>query len=784
MNADLLEASSPASRLLRTFVRFDARRRQTGVLQQPASAARRGPRRTPRAFAALALAALATTAALGCDPFRPTYAGLTCGPAEDCPGGFSCIEGVCLSEAALCGNGVIDTGEQCDDGNDVEGDGCNASCAGASCYVPVTHASITEGVADATCATAYVHGGTHTGSLILSRNVELVGVGSTPSVLDGGAAGTVVTVPSGITATLRKLTVQNGRAALGGGISNSGTLTLDSVVVTENTASAESPNGGGIANLSGTLTLTNSQVTKNHLASSSAGGATGPALTGAGIYSGGGSVRLEGGSLVESNDITATIPGAIARGAGISATTTAVTLTAASFVRGNVIALDGGVGRATATGGGIYLNGGSLRLEGASGIDGNSATARGTDANSNIGANARGGGLYSMTAMLSFDNAFLRNNKALAEGPRQTAAIAGGAAVFSNTMIVNMTEITGNTATANGLTAGALSAIAEVGGLDLENVSGTFTGTAISNNSAVANTPDTVAAGTAGNAATGGMRTTVFGNSVQAVALVRCTIDSNKAISLDGAAFRGGLHFDVTGSAGATTTLNARLSETTVSNNVARGAVSAQTGGLDAISVNGTAALNLAIVNSTISGNNADSATGTASIGALRLNAGTGTNNKLDVIIASSTVTRNVASGANNAAGGIDLGRTGGAFNFTFKTSILGENTATASPNCRASMATFGANSSYNVLSTVDGCTFSGTPPGNQVPVAALGLGPLANNGGPTRTHAVQAGSPAHNKGNPDGCTDHLVPPQLLATDQRGMNRSVGICDVGAYEAQ
>lgn len=53
-------------------------------------------------------------------------------------------------------------------------------------------------------------------------------------------------------------------------------------------------------------------------------------------------------------------------------------------------------------------------------------------------------------------------------------------------------------------------------------------------------------------------------------------------------------------------------------------------------------------------------------------------------------------------------------------------------------------------------------------------LGPLANNGGPTQTHALLAGSPAINAG--DG-TD------VSATDQRGLARvSDGAVDIGAYE--
>lgn len=55
-------------------------------------------------------------------------------------------------------------------------------------------------------------------------------------------------------------------------------------------------------------------------------------------------------------------------------------------------------------------------------------------------------------------------------------------------------------------------------------------------------------------------------------------------------------------------------------------------------------------------------------------------------------------------------------------------------------------------------------------------LGPLQNNGGPTETHALLAGSPAIDRGNCAGGT--------VTTDQRGNVRPAGhACDIGAYEA-
>ena len=57
-----------------------------------------------------------------------------------------------------------------------------------------------------------------------------------------------------------------------------------------------------------------------------------------------------------------------------------------------------------------------------------------------------------------------------------------------------------------------------------------------------------------------------------------------------------------------------------------------------------------------------------------------------------------------------------------------------------------------------------------------LRLGPLADNGGLTKTHLPQTGSPALDFGTNTGCP---------ATDQRGQSRPVNsTCDVGAVERQ
>lgn len=75
-------------------------------------------------------------------------------------------------------------------------------------------------------------------------------------------------------------------------------------------------------------------------------------------------------------------------------------------------------------------------------------------------------------------------------------------------------------------------------------------------------------------------------------------------------------------------------------------------------------------------------------------------------------------------------------------------------------------------------CEFTG--PGDLVN-AGLALGPLQNNGGPTQTIALLAGSAAIEAGDPAGCADGEG--NDLPVDQRGVARPQGArCSIGAFE--
>lgn len=110
------------------------------------------------------------------------------------------------------------------------------------------------------------------------------------------------------------------------------------------------------------------------------------------------------------------------------------------------------------------------------------------------------------------------------------------------------------------------------------------------------------------------------------------------------------------------------------------------------------------------------------------------------------------------------------------RNSLIAENTVLGffDDDCKGVLTGYGR----NMLRTTQGCSSN---------LAALSLitgasvGPLQNNGGPTLTHALLAGSQAIDASlTSDPCQDQNG---LLSTDQRGLPRVVGVrCDIGAFE--
>ena len=147
--------------------------------------------------------------------------------------------------------------------------------------------------------------------------------------------------------------------------------------------------------------------------------------------------------------------------------------------------------------------------------------------------------------------------------------------------------------------------------------------------------------------------------------------------------------------------------------------------------------------NSTVSGNSAG------------VNGGGLSNTGTLLTLTNSTVSSNSAG----TGGGI-----ANTVNVQLKNTIVDNN---AGGNCAGSIVSSGHN-----LSSDASCGFVG--PGDLNGTNPL-LGPLANNGGPTRTHALLPGSPALDAVPVADCS--------ASTDQRGVSRPQGVaCDTGAYE--
>ena len=71
----------------------------------------------------------------------------------------------------------------------------------------------------------------------------------------------------------------------------------------------------------------------------------------------------------------------------------------------------------------------------------------------------------------------------------------------------------------------------------------------------------------------------------------------------------------------------------------------------------------------------------------------------------------------------------------------------------------------------------------DDLPLTVPYIGALLDNGGPTETHALSAGSPAIDAIPPEDCVDGQGQP--LGVDQRGVERpQSGGCDVGAVEVR
>ena len=122
--------------------------------------------------------------------------------------------------------------------------------------------------------TIIVAAATYQENLTIGKSLKVIGSGASTTIIDGGRFKRVFTISTGVTVTLMRVTIQNGSTQQsGGGIYNSGVLTISTSTISGNTAGDGafivkpcgygcSRSGGGIYNL-GVLTIINSTIAGN-----------------------------------------------------------------------------------------------------------------------------------------------------------------------------------------------------------------------------------------------------------------------------------------------------------------------------------------------------------------------------------------------------------------------------------------------------------------------------------------------------------------------------------------
>ncbi|HEX5874419.1 MAG TPA: choice-of-anchor Q domain-containing protein [Pyrinomonadaceae bacterium] len=185
------------------------------------------------------------------------------------------------------------------------------------------------------------------------------------------------------------------------------------------------------------------------------------------------------------------------------------------------------------------------------------------------------------------------------------------------------------------------------------------------------------------------------------------------------------------------------------------------------------------VTNSTISGNRSISAGG----GVYNFNGQT--------TLVNVTVTGNRGDSDGNGSAFQNGGGTAGTL--SMHNSIVAGNSSgpNASPVPNDATHAPDQSSSFNLIGVCIECGLINGANNNQLGVSDAGLGPLADNGGPTLTHALLPGSPALDAGSNAVIQNALFGlPQLL--EQRGFNRIVdgpdgnatATVDTGAFEQQ
>jgi len=350
--------------------------------------------------------------------------------------GFLCVCALGMVSVAGCSDTAGDGGSG---GSAGSGGGSGVECVDNVC--PCTEAGIRAAVTEGGGPYAFDCDGPQEviteAEIVIDNDVIMDGEGNLTVAADFGHR--VFSVAEGVTATLDGLAVGRGFVIGedGGGIFNSGTLTLANSRVWANIAD-DIPfvggNGGGIFN-SGTLTLTNSTVAGNTGESSGGGiGSTGTVtLTNSTVA--GNTARQSGGGIDNRGTLTvtnSTVSGNTSEengGGGISSWGGTLALTN-STVSGNTA---GESGPRDVSGGGGILSGGTLTVT--------NSTVSGNTSEEN------GGGIFVMPeTVTTITNSTVSGNTA--------AELGGGMMIFSPSSSPGTLTLTQSTVAQNSASEG------------------------------------------------------------------------------------------------------------------------------------------------------------------------------------------------------------------------------------------------------------------------------------------------------------------------------------------
>lgn len=406
-------------------------------------------------------------------------------------------------------------------------------------------------------------------------------------------------------------------------------------------------------------------------------------------------------------------------------------------------------------------NGGSdsSRPTGA-GIDGYYATITVNDSIITGNKGYQGGGIYVNPGTLTVSNSVISDNDTTRDG--------GGVFAYGGTVTISNSTIEGNTAGSG----------YHGGGIYLWNATGSLSSVAIEDNAAGHGGGMSLLSG--GLSVTGGSFTgntaSNYGGGLLLNAPSSDVTVSGATISDNSAPSGGGIHHG-----GGSNKLT--ITESTIAGNDATSSNPnyGEGGGIYTVK-------NLELIRSTVSGNTAtNSGGGLYSNSTLTITNSTISGNSAatgggwyTVIPGSSSAILNstIASNSSSGAGGGMFLATGSV---SMKNSILANNTAgSGSPPDFSGYSGSIASQGYNLFSASGMSTYiTGTTTGNQLGVNPQ-LASLANNGGPTQTHALLSNSPAIDTGTSSGAPS--VDQRNESRPKDGDSNGTAQYDIGAFE--